>query len=249
MTKYFLAKLPGATIWGTVIFILVTDVASFFMTAGDILFLILESRLPAWLNNFSTAAEDTGPPRSSRHSNSVIMLISYTSTALKWISTIFMAMTKTSISIHRYIHRYPYPRQAYWYLFALLQETHRIYNITHKLSQLLHTDLQYLAHGMVKNRFINMTHFSETTHLNTVLISGLLCHISVFLLYAKDITFLDPITLIHYKPTSLLDRYLPAISTSVKPSPVSLSCILLISLTHTPVTVPWYWLFLFAGDF
>ena len=33
---------------------------SFFMTAGDILFLIFESRMPAWLNNLSTAAEDTG---------------------------------------------------------------------------------------------------------------------------------------------------------------------------------------------
>ena len=32
----------------------------FFMTAGDILFLIFESRLPAWLNNLSTAAEDIG---------------------------------------------------------------------------------------------------------------------------------------------------------------------------------------------
>ena len=102
------------------------------------------------------------------------------------------------------------------YLFALLQETQRINNITQKLSQLLPTDLQDLAHSMVKNRFINMTHFSETTHLNTVLISGLLCHIAVFL-YAEKITFLDPITQIHYKPTSLLDRYLPAISTSIKP--------------------------------
>ena len=102
-------------------------------------------------------------------------------------------------------------------LFALLQETQRIYHITHTLSQLLPTDLQDLAHDMVRNRFINMTHFSETTHLNTVLISGLFCHIEVFLLYAKDITFLDPITLIHYNPTSLLDRYLPAISTSIKP--------------------------------
>ena len=70
---------------------------------------------------------------------------------------------------------------------------------------------------MVKNRFINMTHFSETTHLNTVSISGLLCHIAVFLLYARDVHFLDPITLIHYNPTSLLDKYLPAISTSIKP--------------------------------
>ena len=33
---------------------------SFFTTAGDILFLIYESRLPAWLNNLSTAAVDTG---------------------------------------------------------------------------------------------------------------------------------------------------------------------------------------------
>ena len=33
---------------------------NFFMTAGDILFLIFESRLPAWLNNLSTAAEDIG---------------------------------------------------------------------------------------------------------------------------------------------------------------------------------------------
>ena len=103
----------------------------------------------------------------------------------------------------------------------ILQETQIINDITHALSHLLPTDLQDLAHSMVKNRFINMTHFSETTHLNTVLISGLFCHISVFLLFAKDITFLDPITLIHYEPTSLIDRYLPTISTSVKLSPVS----------------------------
>ena len=107
------------------------------------------------------------------------------------------------------------------YLSVLLQETQRLNNITQKLIELLPTDLQDLAHDMVKNRFINMTHFSETTHLNTVLISGLLCHIAVFLFYAKDITLLDPITQIHYNPTSLLDRYLPAISTSVKPSPAS----------------------------
>ena len=151
-----------------------------------------------------------------------------------------------------------------WYLSSLIQEIQRINNIAQKLSQLLPTDLQDLAHSMVRNRFINMTHFSETTHLNTVLISGLLCHIAVFLLFAKDITFLDLITLIHYKPTSLLDRYLPAISTSIKPSPVSpyksvpssirnviqwlplyyvvwllttcMSCILLICFTHTPVS-------------
>ena len=104
------------------------------------------------------------------------------------------------------------------YLFALLQETQRIYHITHTLSQLLPTDLQDLAHDMVRNRFINMTHFSETTHLNTVLISGLFCHIEVFLLYAKDITFLDPITLVF---TTILhstrqNTYL-RISTSIKP--------------------------------
>ena len=89
---------------------------------------------------------------------------------------------------------------------------------------------------MVKNRFINMTHFSETTHLNRVLISGLLCHIAVFLLYAKDIPFLDPITLIHYNPTSLLNTYLPTISTSMKPlvAPMPQACPMS-SLSSVPI--------------
>ena len=101
-------------------------------------------------------------------------------------------------------------------ILTLLQETKRINDIIHKLNHLLPTDLQHLSHDTIRNRFVSMT-FSETTHLNTVLISGLLCHIAVFLIYAENITFLHPITQIHYNPTSLLDRYLPAISTSIKP--------------------------------
>lgn len=85
-------------------------------------------------------------------------------------------------------------------------------NTIQKLSQLLPTDLQILAHGMLENKFINMTQFSEKTHLNTVLISGLLCHIAVFLLHSEDNKFLKPLTSIHYRPTELLDTYLPSIN-------------------------------------
>ena len=68
---------------------------------------------------------------------------------------------------------------------------------------------------MLENRFINITQFSENTHLNTVLISGLLCHIAVFLHHSEDNKFLKPLTSVHYTPTELLDTYLPSINNSM----------------------------------
>ena len=84
-------------------------------------------------------------------------------------------------------------------------------NTIQRLSQFLPAELQNLAHGMLENRFINMTQFSENTHLNKVLISGLLLHIAVFLHHSEDNKFLKPLTSIHYTPTELADAYLPSI--------------------------------------
>ena len=85
-------------------------------------------------------------------------------------------------------------------------------NTIQRLSQLLPTDLQNLAHSMLENKFINMTQFSKNTHLNTVLISGLLYHIAVFLHHSEDNKFLKPLTSVHYTPTELVDTYLPSIN-------------------------------------
>ena len=63
-------------------------------------------------------------------------------------------------------------------------------------------------------------HFSKETHLNTVLIAGLLCHVAVFLLYAEDNGFLKPLTLIHYDPSALRGKYLPTITGGTRPASV-----------------------------
>ena len=89
------------------------------MTAGDILFLIFESRLPAWLNNLSTAAEDIGAEKIifevylvSVLSNIANLIITASLLLnILWISTMPMDIH----DIHGYdqsIHGYPYPRQA-----------------------------------------------------------------------------------------------------------------------------------------
>ena len=60
---------------------------------------------------------------------------------------------------------------------------------------------------------------SKETHLNTVLIAGLLCHIAVLLHYAQDNVFLKPLTLIHYDPSALKDKYLPAVPYELQSAP------------------------------
>ena len=55
-------------------------------------------------------------------------------------------------------------------------------------------------------------HISKETHLNTIYIAGLLCHVAVLLEYAQDNEFLKPLTLIHYDPSALKGKYLPAVS-------------------------------------
>ena len=54
---------------------------------------------------------------------------------------------------------------------------------------------------------------SHETHLNTVLIAGLICHISVFLQHAEDIDFLKPLTLVYYDPSALKGKLFPALHT------------------------------------
>ena len=52
---------------------------------------------------------------------------------------------------------------------------------------------------------------SKETHQNTVFIGGLLCHVAVLLQHAQDNKFLKPLTLIHYDPSALKGKYLPAV--------------------------------------
>ena len=82
-----------------------------------------------------------------------------------------------------------------------------------KWIQLLPPELKELAESISQNRFLNMRqfHISKETHLNTVSIAGLLCHVAVLLQYAQDNEFLKPLTLIHYHPSTLKGRYLPAV--------------------------------------
>ena len=82
-----------------------------------------------------------------------------------------------------------------------------------KLTQLLPPDLKKLADGISQNRFLNMPqfHISKDTHLNTVSIAGLICHVAVFLQYAQDNEFLKLLTLIHYDPSALQGKCLPAL--------------------------------------
>ena len=79
--------------------------------------------------------------------------------------------------------------------------------------QLLPPDLKKLAEGISQNRFLNMPqfHISKDTHLNTISIAGLICHVAVLLQYAQDNEFLKPLTLIHYNLSVLRGKYLPAL--------------------------------------
>ena len=89
---------------------------------------------------------------------------------------------------------------------------------------------------MLENKFINMTQFSENTHLNTVLISGLLCHIAVFLHHSEDIKFLKPLTSVHYTPSELVDTYLPSINPLTATNELQ-APLISHSLSHTSVPV------------
>ena len=82
-----------------------------------------------------------------------------------------------------------------------------------KWTQLLPPDLKKLAEGISQNKFLNMRqfHISKDTHLNTISIAGLICHVAVLLQYALDNEFLKPLTLIHYLPSVLKGKYLPAL--------------------------------------
>ena len=82
-----------------------------------------------------------------------------------------------------------------------------------KCIQLLPPDLKKLADGISQNKFLNMRqfHISKDTHLNTISIAGLICHVAVLLQYAQDNEFLKPLTLIHYDPSSLKGKCLPAL--------------------------------------
>ena len=74
-------------------------------------------------------------------------------------------------------------------------------------------ELKRLADDISQNRFLNMRQFdiSKETHQNTVFIGGLLCHVAVLLQHAQDNKFLKPLTLIHYDPSALKGKYLPAV--------------------------------------
>ena len=52
---------------------------------------------------------------------------------------------------------------------------------------------------------------SEDTHLNTVFIAGVLCHVGILLQYTEHSKFLQPLTQIHYNPSSLKNNVFPAI--------------------------------------
>ena len=117
-------------------------------------------------------------------------------------------------------------------------------NTIQRLSQFLPAELQNLAHGMLENRFINMTQFSENTHLNKVLISGLLLHVAVFLHHSEDNKFLKPLTSIHYTPTELADAYLPSVelqvplSTPFRSLPVSTGVSTILNYVHCNLDYP-----------
>ena len=82
-----------------------------------------------------------------------------------------------------------------------------------KCTQLLPPDLKKLADGISQNRFLNMPqfHISKETHLNTISIAGLICHIAALLHFVQDNEFLKPLTLIHFHPSALKGKYLPAL--------------------------------------
>ncbi|KAI6651577.1 E3 ubiquitin-protein ligase [Oopsacas minuta] len=65
--------------------------------------------------------------------------------------------------------------------------------------------------------------FTKYTNLNTIFIAGLLCHIAIFLFHAKDNTFFNPLTSIHYNPSALLETFLPTISTTIEPLTIEMN--------------------------
>ena len=85
-----------------------------------------------------------------------------------------------------------------------------IYNILPKEP----INLQTLTTDIMGNTLFNLPQLriSPDTHLNTVFIAGVLCHIGVFLQLTHSNKFFKPLTLIHFNPTELQNHFFPAIS-------------------------------------
>ena len=125
-----------------------------------------------------------------------------------------LSFTKRGTSFDNVSYCFIVQRGYKYFVILILLFLLQISTVTlQKRIQLLSPDLRKLADDMLQSKLFNMGqfHFSQETHLNTVLIAGLLCHVAVLLLYAEDNGFLKPLTLIHYDPSALRDKYLPTI--------------------------------------